>query len=459
MRQVAAETARGHRSDPYGQRRPMSGGYPPRPQGSGPGPRPPGGRPGRYERGPGGPPRGQHPSRSYGNAAPMPRPDRPHRERPHREGREQPEHRPHRDDRPRGPRKPFRTGVQSAGEGPPRPVPAPELPPLARIRTLVTGYQTTAVLLAAYSLGVFTEVQRRPQVLADLARHCGADPRGLAPLLDALVGLGVLHRHGATYVLPRDLATYLVPGVDGDGTGLIDAAPDQVFAWMDLARSVREGEQRQVFSSEGLLASDPERVRRYIRSVHTTTRESCRRVVEMAPLLPGSTLVDVGGGSGIFAAEYVRRTPDLKAYLFDLPPTIEIAREILRSEGLEDAVEYVPGDYRRDPFPGPVDTVLISNVFQTESEGHCLSILRRAREALRPGGTLLVHGGMGDETSTIPAPLALFSVMMYLFFDEGRLWSADKVSQWLAAEGFGVRSIRPLGPPFLSKLILATRLD
>src|SRR5262249_35260842 len=154
--------------------------------------------------------RGQHPGRSYGNAAPMPRPDRPYRDRPPREGRAEPEHRPQREDRPRGPRKPFRTRVQSAGEGPPRPVPAPELPPLARFRALLTGYQTTAVLLAAYSLGIFTEIQRRPQVLADLARHCGADVRGLAPLLDALVGLGVLHRHGATYVLPRDLATYLV---------------------------------------------------------------------------------------------------------------------------------------------------------------------------------------------------------------------------------------------------------
>jgi SAM-dependent methyltransferase len=349
--------------------------------------------------------------------------------------------------------------VQSAGQGPPRPVPAPELPPLARIRALINGYQSTAVLLAAYSLGLFTEIQRKPQVAADLARHCGAALRGLMPLLDALVGLGVLHRHGATYVLPRDLATYLVPGVDGDGTGLIDAAPDHVFAWMDLARSVREGEGRQVYSSEGLLASDPERVRRYIRSVHTTTRESCRRVAEMAPLLPGSSLVDVGGGSGVFAAEYVRRTPDLKAYLFDLPPTIEIAREILASEGLEDTVEFVPGDYRRDPFPGPVDTVLISNVFQTESEEHCLSILRRAREALRPGGTLLIHGGMSDENVSPPPPLALFSMMMYLYFEEGALWSTEKVTQWLAAEGFGVRSIRPLGPPFLSKLILATRLD
>jgi len=452
MRQVAQETARGHRSDPYGARRPMSG-QGMRPQGAPAGARHPGVRHDRPPRGPGGPPmRGSHPARPYRDE----RAGRP--ERIYREDRPRDE-RPHRDDRPRGPRKPFRTGVQSAGEGPPRPVPAPELPPLARIRTLLNGYQTTGALLGAYSLGIFTELHRRPQVAGDLARHCGADLRGLETLLDALVGLGVVHRHGATYVLPRDLATYLVPGVDGDGTGTVDAASDLIHAWLDLARSLREGAPRHRLSSEALLGGDPESVRRYIRSVHTTARESSRRVAEMAPLLPGSALVDVGGGSGIFAAEFVRRTPDLKAYLFDLSPTIEVAREILRAEGLEDTIEYVPGDYRRDSLPSPVDAVLISNVFQTESEEHCLTILRKAREALRPGGTLLVHGAMGEASGPPPAPLALFSVLMYLLFDEGRLWSVDQISEWLVREGFGVRSTRPLGPPFLSKLILASRLD
>lgn len=488
MRELAEETQRGR--DPYGARRPMVG---PGPRAHGQGPRrEPGGRYG--ERGPS-PRGGGYRDREQGysgrtDRAPRPRHERAYGDRPVRHERQErfdrpephaehppgAEHQPrtqHRDrferqDRPdrgqaqrphRDRRKPFRTGVQSAGEGPPRPVPAPDQPALGKLRSLLSGYQATAAVLAAYSLGVFRQLHQRPQILGDLARHTGTDTRGMDALLEALVGLGLVHKHGATYVLPRDVAPYLVPGVDGDATGLVEMTSDLYMAWMDLARGLREGAPRYRLSSEALLAGDPERVRRYIRSTHTTGREAARRLADMAPLLPGSTLLDVGGGSGIFAAEYARRTPDLKAILFDLAPTLEVAREILRHEDAEDLVEYVSGDYRHDAYPAPVDTILLSNVLQTESEENAVEILRRCREALRPGGTLLVHGSMGDGGSVPEPPLALASLFFYVLFDEGRAWSIERVSGWLAQEGFGVRSGRPLGAPFHTRLLVASRLE
>ena len=177
MRELAEETARGQRGGTtYGSRRPMVG----------PGPRQHGGGPrregGRYED------RGPSPRRDYARAPrtqgdfPRTRPERgPRRERPYgsqprpeRQDRMMTESapadraervdRPDRIDRPDRPdrgrpdrdrdrgrhgRKPFRTGVQSAGEGPPRPVPAPEQPPLGRLRALLGGYQGTAAVLAA----------------------------------------------------------------------------------------------------------------------------------------------------------------------------------------------------------------------------------------------------------------------------------------------------------------------
>ena len=338
-------------------------------------------------------------------------------------------------------------------------MPQPEDAPLTRIRSILGAYQATAAVLAAHSLGLFAEIHRRPQSLEDASKHCGVEPRGMSALLEALVGLGVLHRHGPTYVLPRDLAPYLVPGADGDATGMLEMTADLAHAWLDLARGMREGTPRYRLTSEAILAGDPERVRRYIRAVHTGSREAAKRLTELAPLLPGSSLLDVAGGSGIYAAEYARRTPDLKAHLFDLPPTLEVARDILHAEGLEDLIEYAPGDYRHDPFPGPVDTILLSNVFQTESEEHAHVILRKAHEALRPGGTLLVHGVMGDPNGPASPRVALFSLLMYVLFDHGRAYSAEQISEWLAQERFGVRAVRPLGPPFETKLIVASRLE
>ena len=357
------------------------------------------------------------------------------------------------------PRRPNRVGIQSAGEGPPRPAPAIEESPVGRLQRNLHAYQESAALFAAHSLGLFPVIHQKPQTSEDIARRCEADPRGIERLLNALVGLGMLHKHGATYVLPRELAPYLVPGVDGDATGMLDLSADLYGSWRELARGVKEGVPLHRLSSDALLDGDPARVRSYIRAVHTNSRRAARRVVEMAPLLPGTTLLDVAGGSGIFAAEYARATPDLKAILFDLAPTIEAAHEILTAEGLEDRITYRTGDYRSDPFPGPVDAVLLSNLFQTESEENGRLILSKAREALPPGGTLLIHGVMTDPEEFKPAEAAMFSLLMYVLFDEGRAYSAEAISEWLAQEGFGVRFTRHLGPPFRSKLILATRLE
>ena len=340
---------------------------------------------------------------------------------------------------------PKRPLPSSAGLGPPNPVPAPETPPLARIRSLLFGYQSTAALAAAYSLGVFSEVYRRPQTAEDLAKACASDPHGLRALLEALVALGALQRHGPTYVLPRDLAPYLVPGVDGDATGQIELTMDLYHAWGELARGVRDGSPLYPLTGDSILHGDASRVRRYIRAVHTGSREAAFRLVQMAPLLAGSSLLDVGGGSGIFSATYARQTPDLKAHLFDLAPTLEVARDILHAEGLEEQIEFHAGDYRHDPFPGPVDTVLLSNVIQTESEEHVFGILKRAWEALRPGGTLIVHGVMPEAGSTPEAPVALHSLMMFALFGHGKAWSSDQVSEWLAQARFGVRFVKPLG--------------
>jgi 8-O-methyltransferase len=106
-----------------------------------------------------------------------------------------------------------------------------------------------------------------------------------------------------------------------------------------------------------------------------------------------------------------------------------------------------------------VDAILLSNVLQTDGEERALDLLRKAWDAIRPGGTLLVHGVMPSASAPVAPVQALFAVRMYLAFDQGRAWSAEQVSEWLARENFAVRFTRPLGSPFHTSLIVASRLE
>ena len=163
----------------------------------------------------------------------------------------------------------------------------------------------------------------------------------------------------------------------------------------------------------------------------------------------------MAGGSGIIGAEYARRTPNLQATLFDLPPTIDAAREILREEGLEDCVTFHPGDYRGDPFPGPVDALLL-DVLQTESEEQGLEILRKAWEAVRPGGRSWCTASCLPERRRRRPPSSPCGCSSR---STRGAWSVEQVTEWLAREQFAVRATRSLGHPFQSTLIVASRLE
>ena len=46
-----------------------------------------------------------------------------------------------------------------------------------------------------------------------------------------------------------------------------------------------------------------------------------------------------------------RRYPSLRAAIFDLPATIEVAGEFIARSGFKDRIELIPGDFFRDPLP------------------------------------------------------------------------------------------------------------
>src|SRR5690606_24141523 len=74
------------------------------------------------------------------------------------------------------------------------------------------------------------------------------------------------------------------------------------------------------------------------------------------------TVIDVGGGHGGYSLELAHRFPDLRAVVFDLPPVIEVAREIIAETGLRDRVTARAGDFRADSLGSGYDVALLFGV-------------------------------------------------------------------------------------------------
>jgi hypothetical protein len=111
---------------------------------------------------------------------------------------------------------------------------------------------------------------------------------------------------------------------------------------------------------------------------------------------PVRTVVDVGGGTGAMLASLLRRHPQARGILVDLPGTVARAGEILAKFEVTDRVT-IEGQSFFDPLPAGADLYLLKNVLNDWPDEPTVAILRRCAEAARPDGRIAVLGGVAAD--------------------------------------------------------------
>ena len=81
-----------------------------------------------------------------------------------------------------------------------------------------------------------------------------------------------------------------------------------------------------------------------------------------------------------------------------------------------------------------------SHILHSDGPDACLRLIRKAVGALEPGGLIIVHEFILDDTLDGPVFPALFSLNMLLGTESGRAYSEAEIRSMLAAAG--VRDIR-----------------
>jgi predicted O-methyltransferase YrrM len=152
-------------------------------------------------------------------------------------------------------------------------------------------------------------------------------------------------------------------------------------------------------------------------------------LAERVDLSEAQVLLDVGGGTGIYAYAFLLKYPDLRAIVWDRPEVLKAASEMATAHGVADRVELQPGDMFADPVP-QADVVLLSNVLHDWDVPECKTLLGRCADMLAEGGQLLIHDVFLNDALDGPLPIALYSAALFCM-TEGRAYSAAEYSTWL----------------------------
>ncbi|MFO1447434.1 MAG: methyltransferase [Opitutaceae bacterium] len=146
-------------------------------------------------------------------------------------------------------------------------------------------------------------------------------------------------------------------------------------------------------------------------------------------------LLDIAGGSGIYACVLTANHPHLSATVFERPPVDRIARTLIAKRGYTPRVDVVAGDMFKDPLPTGHDVHLFSNVLHDWDTDKVLALLKASHQALPPGGLLLVHDAHINADKTGPLPVAAYSALL-MSVTEGKCYSLGEMDTLLTEAGF-----------------------
>ncbi|UCG33487.1 MAG: methyltransferase domain-containing protein [Phycisphaerales bacterium] len=298
---------------------------------------------------------------------------------------------------------------------------------------MVKGYQASCVLVAAAELDLFSILASGPAESRRIAQILDADLRGTTTLLDALVALRLLDKHGGNYTLAPKAEELLLPNRPGSVLAMVRHHANCMRRWARLARVVRNGQPVEREPSIRGEAADEES---FIEAMHDVSSTTAPGLVEELEAVEFDHLLDIGGGPGTWTIAFLRARPAATATLFDLPHVIPIAQRHIEAEGLADRVRLVAGDFAADPLPAGADLAWLGAIVHQNSRQQNRRLFGSVFAALKRGGRLLIRDVLMDESRTSPPAGALFAVNMLVATEGGGTFTFAELQEDLEAVGF-----------------------
>ncbi|MEK6260782.1 MAG: methyltransferase [Planctomycetota bacterium] len=331
------------------------------------------------------------------------------------------------------------------------PLPLPVTDPTSVFDHFRGSYGTELLTAAVAHFGLFRLLAEEALSFDDLRLRLGLDERPAVVLLTAMRAMKLVEADAeGRFTVSETAREHLVPGGEffvGDYVGLAADSPGVIemverLKTNRLARAAEADAGAAFIYREGLESAMEQE-----QSARRLTLALAGRAKNVAPVLAEriafeqGTLLDVGGGTGIYAIACLRRHPALRAIVFDRPEVLKVTAEFAASHGVADRLELHPGDMFSDPLPA-ADTMLLSNILHDWDVPECRQLVRRCADALPMGGRLLIHDVFLNDNHDGPLPVALYSASLFSL-TEGRAYSAREYREWLVEAGLTPGEVVP----------------
>lgn len=323
-----------------------------------------------------------------------------------------------------------------------------EAPPSVVLLQLVLGCAQSQAVVVAAQLGVADVLEDGPLPVDEIAERTGADGDALYRVLRALATIGVFievspRRFGLT-----PIAALLQSNAPDSMRSFVLMWGEHFPAWADLLHSVTTGRPAfdKVFGKPVFdhLADHPESARIFDEAMTGIHGPETGAMIAAYSFDSFETIVDIGGGNGSVLLDVLRSAPRARGIVFDLAHVAERTSAMLARSDLARRCSAQGGSFF-DSVPAGADAYILRHIIHDWDDDRATQILARCREAMKPGGRVLIVESVinpGNE----PHPGKWLDVIM-LAIPGGRERTAEEYRHLLGRAGLELSRIIPTQSP------------
>ena len=316
----------------------------------------------------------------------------------------------------------------------------------AVIFEMLQAHQRTSALKAAIDLDIFRAVGEGPGDVASIARHCKASERGIRILCDFLVVCGVLSKENGLYKHTPTSAAFLDPRSPACMASIAQflANPAMQEPYQKLAEIVRTG--RTILPGDGTVEPENPVWVQFAETMGPMMGPWLARSAQLcskeAPApCTCSTSQPAMASSASRSPNRIRKR---RVTGLDWAPVLRVALENARKAGVHDRYNMLPGSAFEVDYGGPYDAVLLTNFLHHFDQPTNVTLLKKVRAALKPGGRAATLEFVPNEDRVSPPMPAAFSLTMLTSTAAGDAYTLSELTAMYNHAGFSGITAHPI---------------
>ncbi len=303
--------------------------------------------------------------------------------------------------------------------------------PQPMLDVLVAPLQARA-LIAAERFSVLKALGEAPATTGGIAKRLSLDESCLDLVLRLLASMGYVKRRRGLWSLSRLGLKHFGPAAPSPfGNFVAFGAPQ--WDWISrLDEVLKTGRGVEIHRS--LEGSD---WGLYQRAMAEGARDFAGFVAKELPVRSGARrCLDVAGSHGLVGAALCRAHPGLRSIVLERVEAIPEARLLAAEFGILDVVSFREADLLVDDYGEAADVVLLANILHHFSPAVNLDILRRARRALVPGGSIGIFDIEAPGPLAAPEAAGDAAALFFRITSNSACFNGSDYLAWLALAGF-----------------------